>query len=133
MAESRRTFLHPQKGTDMGLQELLIAMCIPSGICGFCFWLIERGIQKRDAAEKEERRIRQERIDERDKAREQCELYILKTVNASIALGEATARAVQRIPDAHCNGDMHAALDYAERVKHEQKDFINEQFVKATY
>lgn len=51
-------------------------------------------------------------------------------VNASLALGEATARAVQRIPDAHCNGDMHAALDYAQNVKHEQKDFLNEQALK---
>ena len=49
---------------------------------------------------------------------------------ASLALGEATARAVQRIPDAHCNGDMHAALDYAQKVKHEQKDFLNEQALK---
>lgn len=56
--------------------------------------------------------------------------YLIKSVGAAIALGEATARAVQRIPDAKCNGDMHAALEYAEKVKHEQKDFVNEQFVK---
>ena len=54
-------------------------------------------------------------------------------IGASIALGEATARAVQRIPDAHCNGDMHAALDYAQRVKHELKDFLTEQGVQAIY
>lgn len=35
--------------------------------------------------------------------------------------------AVQRIPDAKCNGDMHAALEYAQKVKHEQKDFLREQ------
>lgn len=35
--------------------------------------------------------------------------------------------AVQQIPDAHCNGDMHAALDYAQQVKHEKKDFLNGQ------
>ena len=39
---------------------------------------------------------------------------------AALALGESTARAAQRIPDAHCNGDMHAALEYAQKVKHEQ-------------
>lgn len=39
---------------------------------------------------------------------------------AALALGEATSRAVQRIPDAHCNGDMHAALEYAQKVKHEK-------------
>lgn len=61
------------------------------------------------------------------------ELYILKSVGAAIALGEATARAVQRIPDAKCNGDMHAALEYAQKVKHEQKDFLNEQAIKAVF
>lgn len=62
--------------------------------------------------------------------REKNELCIINSVNAAIALGEATARAVQRIPDAHCNGDMHAALDYAQKVKHEQKNFLNEQALK---
>ena len=44
---------------------------------------------------------------------------------------KATAEAVARIPDANCNGDMHAALDYAKKVKHEQKDFMNRQAVHA--
>ena len=68
--------------------------------------------------------------DEREQIREKNELCIINSVNAAIALGEATARAVQRIPDAHCNGDMHAALDYAQKVKHEQKNFLNEQALK---
>ena len=62
-------------------------------------------------------------VTSRGKKREQRK----KTINASLALGEATARAVQRIPDAKCNGDMHAALEYAQKVKHEQKDFLREQ------
>ena len=49
----------------------------------------------------------------------------------SVALGEATAKAVQRIPDAHCNGDMHAALDYASQVKHEQKEFLTKRGIHA--
>lgn len=52
---------------------------------------------------------------------------MMKSIDAAIALGEATARAVQRIPDAHCNGDMRAALNYAQKVKHDRKDFLNEQ------
>ena len=35
------------------------------------------------------------------------------------------------IPDTLCNGDMHAALDYAKKIKHEQKDFLQEQAVHA--
>ena len=87
-------------------------------------------MQKRADNEKEEREERQKQLDEREQIREKNELCIINSVNAAIALGEATARAVQRIPDAHCNGDMHAALDYAQKVKHEQKNFLNEQALK---
>lgn len=73
----------------------------------------------------------EKKLDEKDKAREEHEVLILKSINASIALGEATAEAVARIPDANCNGDMHAALEYARAVKHEQKDFLNRQAVHA--
>ncbi|WP_417176215.1 hypothetical protein [Anaerotignum sp.] len=47
-----------------------------------------------------------------------------------MALGEATARAVQRIPDAKCNGDMHKALEYAEAVKHQQKEYLHQKAVE---
>ena len=60
----------------------------------------------------------------REKNREQLDVMLLQSTTAAIALGEATAKAVQRIPDAHCNGDMHKALDYAAKVKHDQKDFL---------
>ena len=83
-------------------------------------------LRKREKKEKEEQ-------DKREEVREKNELYILKSVGAAIALGEATARAVQRIPDAKCNGDMHAALEYAQKIKHEQKDFLNEQAIKAVF
>lgn len=114
----------------MDITAILIAASVPSAITGFCFWLIERSIQSRAEKEKEERQARQAQVDEREKIREKSELCIINCLNASMALGEATARAVQRIPDAHCNGDMHAALDYVAKVKHEQKDFLNEQAIK---
>ena len=109
---------------------IIVAASIPSALTGFFFWLIEQSIQKRADKEKEEREERQKEVDAREKVRELNELCIVNCVNASLALGEATARAVQRIPDAHCNGDMHAALEYAQKVKHEQKDFLNEQALK---
>lgn len=106
----------------MDFTTLLIAMSIPSAITGLCFWSIERKVIKRDKEQ-----------DKREEARKQSEIIMIKSVNAAIALGEATARAVERIPDAHCNGDMHAALGYAEKIKHEQKDFLTEQGVEALY
>lgn len=98
---------------------LAFAVTIPSAITGLGIWWLERKIDKR-----------QKEMEEREKAREKSELFLIKSVQASIALGEATAKAVQRIPDAKCNGDMHAALEYAQKVKHEQKDFLSEQAVK---
>ena len=95
---------------------------LPTAITAFCFWLLQQRITKRDKAQ-----------EERERAREKNEVLIIKGVGAAIALGEATAEAVQRIPDAHCNGDMHAALEYARKVKHEHKEFLTEQSVQALY
>lgn len=106
----------------MDVTTLMLAMSIPSAITGFCFWLLERRIDRR---EKEQ--------DKKDAARRKNEVIIIESVNAAIALGEATARAVERIPDAHCNGDMHGALEYATSIKHKHKDFIVEQGIDALY
>lgn len=111
----------------------ILAAVLPSAITAFCFWLLERKIQQKDAArEKEEQKSRAKR-EERERLREQNELLLVQSVGAAIALGEATAKAVQRIPDAHCNGDMHAALEYAAKVKHEQKDFLTRQGLGSFY
>ena len=104
------------------IPQLLGFMGIPTAFTGFCFWWLERRLDRR-----------QKRTDEKDAARRQNEVIIIESVNAAIALGEATARAVQRIPDAQCNGDMHAALDYATEVKRKHKQFITEQGIDSLY
>lgn len=91
----------------------IAAMGIPSAIMGLFVWSLQRKITARDKSQ-----------EEREKAREELELSLVQCCWASISLGEATARAVQRIPDAHCNGDMHKALEYAESIKREQKLFL---------
>ncbi len=117
----------------MDVTAIVIAASIPSALTAFCFWIIEQKIQKREKKrEAKEKEIR-EAEEKREKLREQQELFLVQGVNAAIALGEATARAVQRIPDANCNGDMHAALDYAAKVKHDQKDFLTKQGIEAIY
>lgn len=117
----------------MDIEAVLIAASIPSALIGFCFWLLEHKIQKqakKREAEEARRRADQER---RERLREQHEVLLVQGVSAAIALGEATAKAVQRIPDAHCNGDMHAALEYATKIKHKQKDFLTQQGVEALF
>lgn len=114
----------------MDLQTLILAMSIPSAITAFCFWLLQRTITKRDTLAEEKRKKRQQEHDEQEKRRDELQYLVIQSVNASLALSEATAKAVQRIPDAHCNGDMDSALEYAQKVKHEQKDFVTKHAVK---
>ena len=106
----------------MDITALVVAMSIPSAITGFCFWLLEQKMEKR-----EKKREKKEAV------REKQEFLMVKSIGAALSLGEATAEAVARIPDAHCNGDMHAALDYAAKVKHAQKDFLTQQGIEALY
>lgn len=101
----------------MDLQALIIAMGVPSAITGFCFWMVERKIQKNHA-----------RMEEKEKVREKNEILMIKSIMASIALGEAAATALK---NGHANGETEAALEYARKVKHEQKDFLIEQGIKA--
>ena len=54
----------------------------------------------------------------------------MRSVGAAIALGEATATALK---NGHANGETEAALEYAKRIKHEQKDLLTEQGIKALY
>lgn len=122
-----------QGGEPMDVTAIIIAASIPSAITGFCFWLIERNIKKQDKKRETEEEARREDMERRENLRQQQEFYLVQGVNAAIALGEATAKAVQRIPDAHCNGDMHAALEYASKVKHAQKDFLAKQGINSIY
>jgi hypothetical protein len=118
---------------EITLTGLIALMGIPSAITGFCFWLLQRSIIKQQAKKDKEEEARRNVEAERERLREKQELLLIQGVRAAIALGEATAKAVQRIPDAHCNGDMHKALNYADKVKHEQKDFLAEQGVHFLY
>ena len=105
---------------------LATALGIPSLLVSIFARRLEKRIDRREEQ-------REKRADEWEKQRMELDRMLIQSTTASIALGEATARAVQRIPDAHCNGDMHAALDYAAKVKHEQKDFLTALGIHALY
>ena len=84
-------------------------------------------------AARDRRRDKRERaqLAQQQRLQEQMMLKLIESNWAAIALAEATAKAVQRIPDAHCNGDMHEALEYAGRIKHRQKEFLAAQGIHA--
>lgn len=112
---------------------IAVAACLPSAAVGFAFWAIEKKIDKREKkAEAAQERAKQE-AEERERKRTENEFMTLQCVNAALTLSEATAKAVQRIPDAHCNGDMEAALKYAEEVKHKQREFIENAGIQSIY
>ena len=102
----------------------LAAFGVPAAMTGFFIRRLEKSIDKRDKEREAAQAERDKKLEERERNREKLDIVLLQSTTAAIALGEATAKAVQRIPDAHCNGDMHAALDYAAKVKHNQKDFL---------
>ncbi len=99
------------------LLAFLAAMGIPGAIMGLIVWRIKGRFEARaeDLAEKEQ-------------ARQELILLLVQSTRASIALGEATAHAMQR---GHTNGDTEAALAYATEVKHKQKDFLARQGIHA--
>ena len=103
----------------MTISEFLFAAGVPTAITSLIVWWFKRSIDKRE----KEREKHEENV-------EKLMLYIMQTSRATNVLAEATAKAVQRIPDAHCNGDMKAALEKANKIQTEEKEFIMNQGIK---
>lgn len=104
------------------MNDFLLAMGVPSAVFGFLIWWLKRYIDKRDA-----------KAEEREKNSENLMLLMMKEIRANNILAEATAKAVQRIPDAHCNGDMTAALDLASKIHKEEEQFMLDQGIKHVF
>lgn len=101
------------------LWAALVAAGIPSTILSLVVWRFKAKIEQRDRE-----------LEEREKSREELMLMIMRNSRATCVLATATARAVQRIPEAHCNGDMTAALEEAKELQGAEKDFLMEQGIK---
>ena len=69
--------------------------------------------------------------DEREKRVENFLLAILSSQRATNALATATAKAVQRIPDAKCNGDMKSALEEATKCQNKENEFLTQLGISA--
>lgn len=103
----------------MSIMSLCVLFGIPTTITSVLVWYIKRHI---DRTEKKR--------EVRERNTEKLILYMIQTSRATNVLAEATARAVQRIPDAHCNGDMTKALEKAAEIQKEEKDFMFDQGIK---
>lgn len=102
--------------------EFLIAMGIPTSITSILVWWLKKHIDRRD-----------EEAREREKNIENLMQIVIQGNRATNILAEATAKAVQRIPDARCNGDMTSALEAVEKIRTEEKDFMLKQGIKHVF
>lgn len=110
--------------------EFIMTMGIPSAITGLLVWWLKRYIDERDKETQQERLKAEQKAEEREKNTEKLMIMIMQTSRANNILATATAKAVQRIPDAHCNGDMKAALERASAIQKEEQQFLIDQGVK---
>ena len=128
----------------MDLAQIATFWGVPTAITGLVVAFIKHMFNKQEEkrekaeAEKEEARKQEEHIKEqkaleRERHREKLLLMLMQSTRAATVLSEATARAVQRIPDAKCNGDMTKALQLAAEVQGEQKDFLMELGIHSIY
>lgn len=103
----------------MEIAELILLFGIPSAITGLGIWWFKRRVE---ASEKKNQEQQQN-----------IEALIMMIVQSSKAnsIGiTAIARAVQRIPDAKCNGDMTAALQQMEEIQMKEKQFLIDKGIK---
>ena len=99
--------------------QIIMAAGIPSALFGLLVWWFKRYVDRKDRESAE-----------REKNSERLMLMMLQTGRANNVLAVATAKAVQRIPDAHCNGDMTAALEQAAKIQKEEQQFLFDQGVR---
>ena len=99
--------------------EILILFAVPSSITGLFVWWVKKKLDQQ-----EERQL------EREKNQEQLMIMMMNSTKANSIGIQAVARAVQRIPDAHANGDIDSAIEEMNKLQKEEDNFLTEQGVK---
>ncbi|MBQ3543570.1 MAG: serine/threonine protein kinase [Lachnospiraceae bacterium] len=105
--------------------EILGGLGIGTAITGFVVWLIKEYIKSKRTQKEEKIKQEEQACEQKEKELMEFRCMQMKVISACVILSEATARAVQRIPDAKCNGDMHKALNSTEEIKNELDNFMS--------
>lgn len=103
----------------MELSQILLTFGIPGAITGFGVWWVKRRIEANEKKSQEQ----QSNI-------EALVLMIIQSSKANQIGIQAIAKAVQRIPDAQCNGDMTAALAQMEKIQEQEREFLVKRGIK---
>ena len=99
--------------------EIFTLFAIPSSITGLFVWWMKKKLDQQ-----EERQL------EREKNQEKLMVMMMNSTKANSIGIQAVARAVQRIPDAHANGDIDSAIEEMNKLQKEEDNFLTEQGVK---
>lgn len=99
--------------------EIFTLFAVPSSITGLFVWWMKKKLDQQ-----EERQL------EREKNQEKLMVMMMNSTKANSIGIQAVARAVQRIPDAHANGDIDSAIEEMNNLQKEEDNFLTEQGVK---
>lgn len=104
----------------MEFWTILVAVGLPGAIVTSLVGVMVRRIERRI---EDDRRLRQEQ----DASRKEFEKFQTKGLTATMALCEANATALQ---NGKCNGETHKALEYMQKIKREQREFLTNQGIE---
>ena len=93
--------------------EIFTLFAIPSSITGLFVWWVKKKLDQQ-----EERQL------EREKNQEKLMVMMMNSTKANSIGIQAVARAVQRIPDAHANGDIDSAIEEMNKLQKEEDNFF---------
>lgn len=99
--------------------EIFTLFAIPSSITGLFVWWVKKKLDQQ-----EERQL------EREKNQEQLMVMMMNSTKANSIGIQAVARAVQRIPEAHANGDIDSAIEEMNKLQKAEDNFLTEQGIK---
>lgn len=103
----------------MDIVQILLTFGVPSAITGLGVWWVKRRVEANEKKNQEQQSNLESLV-----------LMIVQSSKANQIGIQAIAKAVQRIPDAHCNGDMTAALEEMEKIQEKEKQFLVERGIK---
>ena len=97
----------------MNIWVIITAIGLPTTVVATIVGIMFRRIEKR--------------MDDEKKARRDFEHFQIRSLTATMGLCEANAIALQ---NGKCNGETHKALDYMQKVKREQREFLISQGIE---
>ena len=104
---------------DSLIVQVLVLLGIPSAITGLGVYFLKQKMKRNEEKQRE-----------RENNLESLVLMMMQSTRANSVGIQAIARAIQRIPDAHCNGDMEAALEKMAKIQKEEQNFLLNKGVK---